>query len=181
MSAVGVLAAVFSFLIGCHFWCQCLIEIRCVWVGLNDWCKASYLFAGQVWPPVRPTGTESESPSLTQIFIRCPLPDRICHMTENGCQLMVIIFTNPVSASLNTYQTNKNIPVYKKTSSTPSLTMSVFLILVSWFSRRLISSVPDMIFAHLSKLIHTNWSYQPTTETLCFCVGGYRDYTPIHR
>ncbi|KAL1269821.1 hypothetical protein QQF64_032110, partial [Cirrhinus molitorella] len=43
LSGVNVLAAVFSFLIGCHFWCQCVIEIRmqeravqrvCVWLLL---------------------------------------------------------------------------------------------------------------------------------------------------
>lgn len=64
------------------------------------------------------------------------------------------------------------ISMWKKISSTPSLTKSVFLILVSWFSLRLIStSVLDMIFGNFSKLIHTNWSYQPTTETLRFSVG----------
>lgn len=64
------------------------------------------------------------------------------------------------------------ISMWKKISSTPSLTKSVFLILASWFSRRLIfTSVLDMIFGNLSKLIHTNWSYQPTTETFRFSVG----------
>lgn len=46
--------------------------------------------------------------------------------------------------------------------------------------QRLIStSVLDMIFGHLSKLIHTNWSYQPTAETLRFSLGVTHTHTQV--